>query len=98
MYTLKPRRHRSRPGSLPKGAYRLPTGGFVVQSKSIVVGVGCNRHRFSVRAVHREPVDVDKLAQAFIEIARSVPKAQREVQTLDNYNPALNTKTRRRSR
>jgi len=60
-----------------------------------VVGVGRNRRRFSIRAVHRDPVDVDKLARAFIEVAKSVPnfspKTQETGRTLDSNEYTFDT-------
>ncbi len=55
----------------PKGAYVLATGGYVTASKGVMVGSGPNQRRISIRAVRRDPPDVTKLAQAFLEIARS---------------------------
>ena len=70
----KQRRSRAKPGSLPKGAYRLPTGGYVTQSKSIVVGSGQYLRRISIRAVHRDSIDVEQLAKALLTIAREEAK------------------------
>jgi hypothetical protein len=42
---------RARPGALPKGAYRLPTGGYVTQSKGVVVGAGRNHRRIDTRPI-----------------------------------------------
>ena len=45
---------------LPKGAYRLPTGGYVTESHG---------HNITVRAVHKDPPDIEKIARALIQLA-----------------------------
>jgi hypothetical protein len=51
---------------LPKSAYRLPTGGYVTES----VGPANKRgRRIRIRAVHRDEIDADNVAQALIAIS-----------------------------
>ena len=51
--------------ALPKGAYRLPTGGYVTTS----IGNPNSRGRhIRIVAVHRDEPDADKIARALIEI------------------------------
>jgi hypothetical protein len=71
------------PGSLPKGAYLLPTGGYVTQSKAVVVGAGPNMRRISIRAVHRDPIDVEQLAKALLTIAYEQTEAERKSREAD---------------
>lgn len=54
---------------LPKGAYRLPTGGFVmpIQQSSGVSSKG-SRVQIVVRAVRRENPDLKRLAHALFEL------------------------------
>jgi hypothetical protein len=59
------RRSRSkRKDSLPKGAYRLPTGGCVTD----FVAPPMRGRRIRVVAVHRDEPDADKVARALIAI------------------------------
>jgi hypothetical protein len=52
---------------LPKGAYPVPGGGYVTESrhqdgKKVII----------IRAVHRDPPDMDKLAKAFLLLAQQL--------------------------
>jgi hypothetical protein len=58
---------------LPKGAYLLPTGGYVAESrhqdgKKVIV----------IRAVHRDPPDIEKLAQAFLRAAEELAAKEKK--------------------
>mgnify|MGYP000146082354 CR=1 FL=1 len=79
----KRRRSRAKPGALPKGAYRLPTGGYHTQSKIIVVGSGRNQRRISIHAVHRDPIDIEQLAKALLTIAREQTDVERKLREED---------------
>ena len=64
----KRRRRRSWLASgLPKGAYRLPCGGYARQLIGLVDGRG---RRIAIVAVRRDPPDLELLAKAFVEVAR----------------------------
>ena len=66
----KPKRRRSRakPGTLPKGAYRLPSGGYVTTPRSMTTGP--NGRPISIVAVRREHPDLQQLAQALVALAK----------------------------
>lgn len=58
----------SKPSSrLPKGAYRLPNGNYVIR-------------RGPITAEHKDPPDYDKLAVALLELAGALRKAEMEVE------------------
>jgi hypothetical protein len=84
--TKRRRKRASRakhPGSLPRSAYRLPTGDSVVTGAR---GPPDKRgRRLRIRAVHRTESDVDKVAQALIA-GRS--NELRTVRTTDSSPPA----------
>ena len=63
----RPRRSLARhPNGLPKGAYRLPTGGYVVEGPW---GPRNKRgRRIRIIAVHRDQPDAAKIAQALLAI------------------------------
>lgn len=67
----KPRR-RARRSALPKGAYRLPTGGYVSTGPWTEYKSQRGPRRIRIVAVHRDEADVEKLARALIEIARKM--------------------------
>lgn len=72
----KHRRSRSKyPNSLPKGAYRLPTGGYVAKSRGVMLP---NGRRLRIVAVHRDPVNVDLLAKALLDLAREQAEAKKQ--------------------
>lgn len=71
---LEKRRSR-RKGPLPKGAYRLPTGGYVAKSRGVVLPKG---RRLRIVAVHRDPVNVDLLAKALLDLAREQAEAKKQ--------------------
>ena len=58
---------------LPKGAYRLPTGGHVTESHK-----WAGNRRITIRAVHKDPPDLDKLARALILLANDLGETERE--------------------
>jgi hypothetical protein len=62
----KRRRARAKnPNALPKGAYRLPNGGYATES----VGPPNKRgRRIRICAVHRDAPDVDKMVRALLGI------------------------------
>jgi hypothetical protein len=74
----KRRRSRAKPGALPKGAYRLPTGGYVMKPRSVTVGL--NGRRISIVAVRREHPDLELFAKALVALARE--QVERESQEL----------------
>jgi hypothetical protein len=43
-----------------------------------MVGAGKNARRISIRAVHRDPPDVHRLAQVFLELARQQAEDERK--------------------
>lgn len=57
----KPKPGRSK---LPKGAYPLPTGGFVSETRAQV-----GKRRITIQALHREQVDAKELARLFLMVA-----------------------------
>ena len=63
----KRRVSRARPCALPKGAYRHPSGGYVTKA---MIGTDKKGRRLSVVALRRDPPDIEKLARAFLEIAK----------------------------
>ena len=67
----KKRRSRKK-GTLPKGAYRLPTGGYLVSGKP---GKTRNGRAVSVKAVHRDAPDYKSLARVFLELAIRVSQS-----------------------
>ena len=69
MSKRKPRRRRSRAkktSALPKGAYRLPTGGYVRSGPTTAPNK--QGRRFRIVAVHRDEPDVDKITRAMLDI------------------------------
>lgn len=55
-----------RPSGLPKGAYRVPSGDYVVQS----IGSPDKRGRqLRIKAIHRTEPDAAKVAEALIALA-----------------------------
>ena len=64
------RRMKSRArGQLPKGAYRLPTGGYVVSGRFSRMS---NGRSIRIVAVHRDPPNYELLAKAFLALAKQV--------------------------
>ena len=78
----KRRRSRAKPGALPKGAYRLPSGGYITKPISSVVGTGHNQRRIAVSALRRDQPDVQLLAKAFLELARDAAEVERRQREL----------------
>ncbi len=70
----KRRASRARPGGLPKGAYRLPTGGFVARPLAAVPDA--KGRRITVVGVRRDPVDLELLAKALLRLADDVRRQQ----------------------
>lgn len=68
----KPRKRRKsrekRASGLPKGAYRLPAGGYVTKPRSMTVSP--TGRRISIVAVRREHPDLQQLAQALVAPAK----------------------------
>lgn len=64
-------------GKLPKGAYRLPTGGYVTESRGLA-----GKRMIIIRAVHKDPPDLDKLARALIQLADQMNKEEQERQQM----------------
>jgi hypothetical protein len=60
------RRSRARPGALPKGAYRLPSGNYVVTGPWSEPNKRGRRIR--IVAVHRDDTDVDKVVRALLDV------------------------------
>ena len=73
----KRRRSRARPGALPKGAYRLPTGGYATKPISSIVGSGHHQRRIVVQGVRRDPPDLERLAKLVLAMAREEAEAKR---------------------
>jgi len=65
---------KDQPGKLPKGAYRLPTGGYVTTGKWSPPDHRGQRIR--TVAVHRDPPDIKKLARAFLQLAEQEAEAR----------------------
>lgn len=63
---------RAKLGSLPKGSYRLPTGGFVMKPTG---GVSVNGRHIYVQSVRRAEPDVQSLARAFLRLAEAEQQA-----------------------
>ena len=68
MSKRKKRRSRAKPGTLPKGVYRLPAGGYVTTPRSMTTGP--NGRKISIVAVRREHPDLQQLAQALVALAK----------------------------
>ena len=64
----KKRRSQAKPATLPKGAYRLPTGDYVTKTRSMTVSP--TGRRVSIVAVRREHPDLQQLAQSLLALAR----------------------------
>ena len=54
---------------LPKGAYRLPNGNYVLR-------------RGSITAIHKDPPDIDKLARALILLAEDLAAKEKKKKDL----------------
>jgi len=57
---------------LPKGAYRLPNGNYITESRHDVGG-----RRITIRAVHRDPPDYEKLAEALLWLAEDLARREK---------------------
>ncbi len=57
--------NNSKQPKLPKGAYRLPTGGYVTKSS----GHTQSGRKITIRVVHNDPPDCERLARAFLALA-----------------------------
>lgn len=55
--------------TLPKGAYRVPGGGYVSESRHLV-----GKRVIIIRAVHKDQLDIEKLARALLRLARESGK------------------------
>lgn len=66
---MKKRRKSRARGQLPKGAYSLPTGGYVVSGRSCRMP---NGRSIRIVAVHRDPPNYELLAKAFLALAIQV--------------------------
>lgn len=74
----KKRRSRAKhPDGLPRGSYRLPEGGYVVESRHLV-GSGRNQRAIRIRAVHRDTIDAKQLARVLIQLARDDLERERD--------------------
>lgn len=71
----KRRKSRAKPGSLPKGSYRLPTGGVATAGP---VHSMPNGRRISVIAIRRETPNFEQLARALLEIAKAEIAAEQD--------------------
>ena len=71
----KRRKSRAKLGSLPKGAYRLPTGGYVTAGS---VGAMPDGRRIRIQVVRRDQPDLERFARALVEIARAKIDADNE--------------------
>lgn len=79
MAQRKKRRSRAKhPGGLPKGAYRLPTGGYAE-----IIGRFQTRRgqQFHIVGIRREQPDVERIAQAVLELARQLAREASESDT-----------------
>lgn len=65
---------QSRHSKLPKGAYRLPTGGYLINSETSSVQ---GNRQIRVMAVHREQPDAEKIAKVLIAVALKLREQQR---------------------
>ena len=68
------RRRRPSPTGLPKGAYRLPTGGYIIDDKQPVTH---NGRTIRVVGIRREQPDLQRLARVFIEHVKAEQAKQR---------------------
>jgi len=73
--------NRDEPGSakLPKGAYRLPGGGYVTESRHLV-----DKKIIIVRAVCREHPDLKQLAKLFLWIAAEMNESEKKHRLRDS--------------
>ena len=74
----KPRKRRpsrAKPGSLPKGAFRVPTGGYVTRS---VGSPDAKGRRIVVVGLRRDPVNVELLAKALLQLAADEVRRRQE--------------------
>ena len=70
----KRRRSRSKcPGSLPKGSFRLPDGGYVLPGKPSLMSNG--RH-LRVEGVVHPRIDTHRLAKLIVQMARDQVERQ----------------------
>jgi len=58
---------------LPKGAYYLPNGNFITEHRHQV-----GNRRITIRAVHKNPPDYEKLARVFLVLAEDMVKKERK--------------------
>lgn len=78
----KRRSSRAKHGALPKGVYRVPTGGYVTKTVSSIVGSGHSQRREAIVALRRDEPEVQLLAKAFLELARQKIEDERQQQDL----------------
>jgi len=71
----KHRRSRAKPGAPPKGAYRLPAGGYVLKPRSMTLGP--NGRRISIVAVQRQHPDLQLLAKTLVALAKEQVERER---------------------
>ena len=76
------RRHSraKRPGDMPKGEYRLPTGGYVTKPTG---GATANGRHLYVRGIWRDEPDVQSLARAFLQLAEDLAEQERQADGSD---------------
>jgi len=75
---LPKKRKSRRKGPLPKGAYRLPNGNYVTEHVGPYYDTQRGPERLRLRAVHIDPPNVEKLAQAFMAIAVEEAKRKKD--------------------
>ena len=68
---MKKRRKSRARGPIPKGAYHVPTGGYVTKPTG---GVTANGRKIYIIGVRREQPDVTALARAFLRIVEDEVK------------------------
>ena len=73
---MRKRRYRRPGGKLPKGAYPLPNGNYVVTGSWGPLNE--RGRRFRVQAIHRAELDPKKIADALIAIALEQHRDQSE--------------------
>lgn len=68
------KKHQPPNSRLPKGAYRLPTGGYVTESRGLV-----GKRMITIRAVHKDPPDYEKLARALLMLVEDMANKENDV-------------------
>ncbi|MEO1060570.1 MAG: hypothetical protein AAFZ07_04070 [Actinomycetota bacterium] len=73
--------------ALPKGAYRLPTGGIMLKPTTKIHSNGSKARKITVQGLMRDQINVERLAKALIEVAREEQrtKTKSEATSTDSF-------------